>query len=378
MGIIPQLKKRRAELESRVAASEAERAGQPVVITIARDFGAEGHEIGKMLSAELGIPLYDNEILVRSSIRAGESMDRIAAYDEQLAAENMAFLPDRVDARNLADKLFEKMAQVIIDLGSTESCIIEGRLSDYLLRANPNHIAVLVTAPLEDRIQIVSKKRGLNHYKGAQLVKKQQRAREQFYKRYSAGKWRMDMGKDLPEYEEIPVPLRLPENQQRAYDDLEHAFHEIFKDRSCEGRKLARKLLSVSLNLMMAYPDQPYGHKPIVHPVTADPILVPEDSGASTDETEKDARALEIIRAKVAAEERVLPYVNWVRLDSRTRLKRFLTDAGVRAEIMEDTVPPRRREEWVANHLRQGMQVMIVNPAKIEKGCASVRTPYFV
>ena len=188
MGIIPQLKKRRAELELRVAASEAERAGQPVVITIARDFGAEGHEIGKMLSAEL---------LVRSSIRAGESMDRIAAYDEQLAAENMAFLPDRVDARNLADKLFEKMAQVIIDLGSTESCIIEGRLSDYLLRANPNHIAVLVTAPLEDRIQIVSKKRGLNHYKGAQLVKKQQRAREQFYKRYSAGKWRMDMGKDL-------------------------------------------------------------------------------------------------------------------------------------------------------------------------------------
>ena len=33
----------------------------------------------------------------------------------------------------------------------------------------------------------------------------------------------MDMGKDLPEYEEIPVPLRLPENQQRAYDDLEQA-----------------------------------------------------------------------------------------------------------------------------------------------------------
>ena len=66
--------------------------------------------------------------------------------------------------------------------------------------------------------------------------------------------------------------------------------------------------------------------------------------------------------------ERVLLYVNWVRLDSRTRLKRFLTDAGVRAEIMEDTVPPRGREEWVANHLRQGMQVMIVNPNLVETG----------
>ncbi len=184
-------------LEKRAAAADAARAGQPVVITIARDFGAEGHEIGKMLSTELGIPLYDNEILVRSSLRTGESMDLMAAYDEQLAMENIAFLPDRVDARSLSDKLFEKMSQVILDLGSTESCIIEGRLSDYLLRQNPNMIAVLVTAPLQARIEIVRSKRGLDRRRGAKLVKEQQRAREQFYKRYSAGKWRMDMGKDV-------------------------------------------------------------------------------------------------------------------------------------------------------------------------------------
>ena len=110
--------KLRNRLEKPVAAGDVDRAGQPVVITIARDFGAEGHEIGKMLSSELGIPLYDNEILVRSSMRAGESMDRIAAYDEQLAAEFMAFLPDRVDARTLSDKLWEAMARVIVDLGA--------------------------------------------------------------------------------------------------------------------------------------------------------------------------------------------------------------------------------------------------------------------
>ena len=40
MGLIKQA------IEARVAAEAAERAGQPVVITIARDFGAEGHEIG--------------------------------------------------------------------------------------------------------------------------------------------------------------------------------------------------------------------------------------------------------------------------------------------------------------------------------------------
>ncbi|AEB07843.1 hypothetical protein Corgl_1748 [Coriobacterium glomerans PW2] len=173
------------------------RAGQPVVITITRDFGAEAHEIGKMLSNELEIPLYDNEILVRSALRAGESIEKMADYDERLTAEFMAFMPDRVDARTLADKLFEKMSEVIVDLGSTESCIIEGRLSDYLLRCNPNQIAVLVTAPLADRIEIVRRNRGLTRRKAATLVKQMQRAREHFYRRYSAGRWKMRTDKDL-------------------------------------------------------------------------------------------------------------------------------------------------------------------------------------
>lgn len=177
--------------------SENETSKSPVVITIARDFGAEGHEIGKMLSCELGIPLYDNELLVRAALRAGESVDKMASYDERLAAESLAFLPDRVDARSLSDKLFQKMSQVILDLGETESCIIEGRLSDYLLRNNPNMIAVLVTAPFDARVEIVRNKRGLNKKKGAKLVKQMQKTREAFYKRYSAGKWKMSDGKDL-------------------------------------------------------------------------------------------------------------------------------------------------------------------------------------
>ena len=183
--------------ERRIAAEQEARAGQPVVITIARDYGAEGHEIGKMLSVELGIPLYDNELLVRSATRSGEALDKVAEYDERMAAEFMAFLPDRADARTVSDKLFKSMAQVIVDLAATRSCIIEGRLSDYLLRHNPNHIAVLVTAPFDERVEIVRAKRGLDRRAGAKLVREMQRGREAFYKRYSAGKWKMTDGKDL-------------------------------------------------------------------------------------------------------------------------------------------------------------------------------------
>jgi len=183
--------------ERRLAAEQEARADQPVVITIARDYGAEGHEIGKMLSVELGIPLYDNELLVRSATRAGEALDKVAEYDERMAAEFMAFLPDRADSRTLSDKLFKSMSQVIVDLAATRSCIIEGRLSDYLLRNNPNHIAVLVTAPFDARVEIVRGKRELDKRAGAKLVRERQHAREAFYKRYSAGKWKMTDGKDI-------------------------------------------------------------------------------------------------------------------------------------------------------------------------------------
>ena len=91
------------------AIEDLEQENNPVVITIARDFGAEGHEIGKMLSQELDLPFYDNEILVRASARAGATVDEVAAYDAKLSAELSAFLPDRIDARSTADKLFRRI-----------------------------------------------------------------------------------------------------------------------------------------------------------------------------------------------------------------------------------------------------------------------------
>ena len=212
MGLIKQA------IEARVAAEAAERAGQPVVITIARDFGAEGHEIGKMLSTLLGIPLYDNELLVRSAMRTGESVDKMAAYDERMAAEFMAFLPDRVDSRTLSDKLFRSMSQVILDLGATQSCIIEGRLSDYLLRNNPNHIAVLVTAPFGE---------------GAKLVREMQKARETFYKRYSAGKWKMTDGKDI-------VVNRAKLGRQGCVDVIAAAYNAKLRELGIYEEEVAR------------------------------------------------------------------------------------------------------------------------------------------
>ena len=58
-----------------------------------------------------------------------------------------------------------------------------------------------------------------------------------------------DMGKNLPDYEEIPVPLDMPENVYRAYKKAENILQGILKS----NRKAANKLLSAYLNLLTVY-----------------------------------------------------------------------------------------------------------------------------
>lgn len=111
-----------------------------------------------------------------------------------------------------------------------------------------------------------------------------------------------DMGKDLPEYEEIPVPLSMPEAVEEEYDRIEAMLKSVLKN----DRKAARKILSAYLNLLTAYPDQPCGHKPIYHPLDGYPIVEPADTAAPDAILLKDGKVLEIVERKIAAGEKVL------------------------------------------------------------------------
>ncbi len=183
-----------------------------------------------------------------------------------------------------------------------------------------------------------------------------------------------DMGKDLPEYEEIPVPLSMPEAVEKEYDRIEAMLKSVLKN----DRKAARKILSAYLNLLTAYPDQPCGHKPIYHPLDGYPIVEPADTAAPDAILLKDGKVLEIVERKIAAGEKVLVYTNWTRLNTQSKLEQFFLEQGWRSTILPAKVKPDKREAWVDDRLREGLQILICNPSLVETGRASVRTPYCV
>ena len=173
-----------------------------------------------------------------------------------------------------------------------------------------------------------------------------------------------DMGKDLPDYEEIPIPLNMEAEVAEEYGRIENILRKILKI----GGKAAKHILSAYLNLLTAYPDQPYGQPPIVDPDSGEPLVEPLDTGDFDTIGAKERAVLDIVERKVERGERVLVYTSWTRTDSQQKLLKLLTGEGYRTEIMSEKIRPRAREEWVQKRLSAGMQVLITNPSLVETG----------
>ncbi|MBE6966450.1 MAG: hypothetical protein E7441_10525 [Ruminococcaceae bacterium] len=173
-----------------------------------------------------------------------------------------------------------------------------------------------------------------------------------------------DMGKHLPEYEEIPVALDLREDIKKEYERLEKEFRLVMNGRD----KLARRVMSSFMSLLTTYPDQPYLHKPIVDPITGEEIITPKDLSDADEYYEKDEAVLDIVKRKVSDGGKVLVYTSWVKIESQPKLKKLLEDNGYSVAVLTQNVVPEKREEWVQKKLDAGIDVLITNPSLVETG----------
>ena len=177
-----------------------------------------------------------------------------------------------------------------------------------------------------------------------------------------------DMGKELPDYEEIPIPCTMLPEVQKEYDALQNNFRHLMR----QAPRIGKRVMSAYLNLLSAYPDQPYGHEPIRNPFVPEEdqnvLAAPQDVGSAADLQPKDEVLLDLIDRKIQAGERVIVFTAWVRLDTQERLHKLLTEKGVKTAILDQKVPPVQREEWVDKRVREGVKVLITNSALVETG----------
>lgn len=171
-----------------------------------------------------------------------------------------------------------------------------------------------------------------------------------------------DIAEALPGYEEIPVPIDMPEDLERGYKQLETGVHNLL---AANGRPA--RLMSSLVQLLTYYPDQPYDQSPVYDMETGQVLLTPPN-------LEKEIRAkeqvlLNIVSNKVDEGEHVLIYYAWTnKTDTAEKLGLLFKNNNISYAVLDSSVQSSKREEWINNKVTEGIKVIICNPRLIETG----------
>ena len=160
-----------------------------LIISIGREFGSGGHEIGEILAKRLNLPLYDANILAKIANKSDMEYEDIMKYDEKVV--NL-FLTRKV--RGFSNSLEETIAELQFDYlrkkaDAGESFVVVGRCSDEILKDYDGFISIFVYGIEEEKV-----KRTMNLYKISEaeakiMNKKVDLKRRLYHNRYCENKW---------------------------------------------------------------------------------------------------------------------------------------------------------------------------------------------
>ena len=167
------------------------------IITIGRQFGSGGKEVGIRVAKELGIPCYDKELLKEAARKSGLSEKILESFDERpksllysIAMDSYIFsLPGSGAGDSLEQQVYLATFDTIRSLADAGPCVIIGRCADYALSEKANRLSLFIYAPLQDRIARVAKRQNLSPEKARTLIQRTDRRRASYYEYYSAQRW---------------------------------------------------------------------------------------------------------------------------------------------------------------------------------------------
>ena len=170
------------------------------IITIGRQFGSGGHEIGNLLATRLDIPLYDNNLVRMVAEELDIREETAQAVDETTLnsflsgyviapMEYSSYIKSEEYVQPLTEQVYELQSEIIRKLADRSSCVIIGRCADYVLRNNPQCINVFICASMEDRIHRIVERYDLSERKAADRIKKIDRERRYYYESHTGQEW---------------------------------------------------------------------------------------------------------------------------------------------------------------------------------------------
>ena len=174
------------------------------VITINRELGSGGRTVGEKLAEKLGIPFYDKALIKALKEKynlSTEEIERLKGRDHSWWADfkrvvsvgqGMISSPyykmTTEDTPDLltTDEMFKVEKEILKGIAEEESCVIAGRLGFFVLKDVPNRLSILIQASMAHRIERVVRKQGLSREEAEKVIKKVDKLRENYVRKYTA------------------------------------------------------------------------------------------------------------------------------------------------------------------------------------------------
>ncbi len=170
------------------------------IITIGRQFGSQGREIGEKIAEYFKIPCYDKELLSRAAKESGFCEEMIENHDER---PTNSFLYNLVmdtysfgyNASSFIDmpishKVFLAQFDTIKKIADEGPCVIVGRCADYALSEYKNCLNIFIYADEASKIKHLCERfSDLNEQKARDMIAKKDKQRQSYYNYYSSKKW---------------------------------------------------------------------------------------------------------------------------------------------------------------------------------------------
>ena len=169
-----------------------------IILTIGRQFGSGGREVGQKLAKALGIAYYDKELMAVAAKESGLSEEFFEKADERASSglsyafsvgfSYMGMFTPYTDILS-NDGLFKFQSDAIRKLAEKGSCVLVGRCADYILRDNPDCLSFFIHNTKENRIQRIIEYQNVTVEQAKELMTKTDKSRAAYYNYYTNKEW---------------------------------------------------------------------------------------------------------------------------------------------------------------------------------------------
>lgn len=156
-----------------------------VIITIAREHGSSGKQIGKCVANALGIPFYYKEMIALAAKESGLNREFIS----DIHKNSPDIMRDLYLSSNAVQYAIKAQDAIIREIAENGSCVIVGRAADYILKDYDNVVRIFIHAPQDYRIQRVMDVYGDTPKEARVNIERSDKARASYYEHISGTHW---------------------------------------------------------------------------------------------------------------------------------------------------------------------------------------------